>query len=584
MGLALCKPDPAEKKPTYPRWGTYSKEAADFQFGDMIGIIGGPLSDGNKPGHALVVVDLDTAAAVAQADEFLPVTAMEEGREGKPRSHRYYLIPVASIPSWAESRAPQAATTAKEMFGHSGPFKKSFQHADTNKTAIDFIGTGGQANCPPSLHAASGEQREWTGGGPGEPTVVEFENLWLAVCRLAESCGCKPASGCSFPWKDRPPLPRIASTARTSRRTEKPESRAIAYLAKIPGAISGNCGHQQTFSAARAIVFGFDLGPKVGFQILKEHYNQRCQPEWSDQELWHKAHDADLLPYRKQRGWLLNEMCNPGDSTNRSGTSVPMSKINALAEPSTGVVVILDYFRNRYRPVFRRGNSIHCEDGADVPMGVACALPDSDLIERLATTTDAPRTSESHVKRHALPGFFKNWAKVAWGDLLKSLPDEDNAPRGAEGLVKEEFRRLVREAMLTEVVLGDIVRQPNAATQIERRSLISWCQLFAKIGPWKSIRSKLCWCKLKELPGGELVLMVAIRHELFSQLRADRRLCDIGTKKFTLRASRYGVGESTRNNRPEGQAGVVLANEFVADLTSSLPADEPPTEEESETE
>jgi len=45
-----------------------SKEAGDFEPGDMIGVIAGPLSDANRPGHALVIIDLDAPEAVEQAD------------------------------------------------------------------------------------------------------------------------------------------------------------------------------------------------------------------------------------------------------------------------------------------------------------------------------------------------------------------------------------------------------------------------------------------------------------------------------------------------------------------------------------
>jgi putative DNA primase/helicase len=305
-GFALCKPDPAEKKPTYPRWGTRSKEAGDFGPCDMIGVIAGPLSDANRPGYAVVIIDLDAPEAVEQADEFLPATAMEDGRPAKPRSHRYYLIDLASIPQWAESPAEQAAEAARERAGQPGPFKKSFHRADTDKTAIDFIGTGGQAVAPPSSHP-SGEHREWVGGKPGEPANVSFPDLWLAVCRLAESCGCKPASGTRWPWEDRPEPPPRAFTARATGPHANVEARATKYLAKIPAAVSGEGGHARSFYAARVLVYGFDLGPELGFRLLKEHYNPRCEPEWTDRQLWHKAEDADRLAHRKPRGWLLSE-------------------------------------------------------------------------------------------------------------------------------------------------------------------------------------------------------------------------------------------------------------------------------------
>jgi hypothetical protein len=248
------------------------------------------------------------------------------------------------------------------------------------------------------------------------------------------------------------------------------------------------------------------------------------------------------------------------------------AKPNTQPASPTGVQVILAYYRERYRPVFKRGNSIHTADGRDVPMTEAVAVADSDLIAQLYKAKDAPRDGEGNVKRSNLPRFFTTWAKVAWGDLLKLLPDEDQAELGNVELAAEDFRRLVRDALLTEIVLGTVVRGGmDDVTQTERRSLIEWCERFAKAGPWRSIRSKKCWCKTRDLGGGEIELMVAVRHELFAQLKADRRLCEMGPNRFSRRAERYGVGKPDPDERPHGQRAVVLSREFVADLTAGLP-------------
>jgi hypothetical protein len=170
-----------------------------------------------------------------------------------------------------------------------------------------------------------------------------------------------------------------------------------------------------------------------------------------------------------------------------------------------------------------------------------------------------------------MPGFFKTWARVAWGDLLNTRPEEDEAELGQDAPAREEFWRLVREAMLGQVVLGDVITGEVTQTQIERRALIDWCVRFAKLGRWQSIRSYRCWCKLVELPGGEIRLRVAIRHELFAQLKADRRLVEMGAKKFARRAARYGVGRATEDDRPHGQRALVLADDLVAELADNLP-------------
>jgi hypothetical protein len=236
----------------------------------------------------------------------------------------------------------------------------------------------------------------------------------------------------------------------------------------------------------------------------------------------------------------------------------------------SGAAIILEYFREHYRPAFREGNTIHCQDGREVPMSEACAVPTSPLIKRLEVADDAPKYKGGGLIPGSLPGFFARWARVAWGDLLESLPDEDEAELGHEAEAAELFHRLVREALCTEVVLGDMVGK-TGVTQTERNSLINWCQKFAKVGPWRAIRGKRCWCKLREVPGGELVLMVAIRHELFAQVKADRRLCAMGPKRFARRAARYRLGKASEDERPHGQRAVVFHDAFIAGLVEGLP-------------
>ena len=244
----------------------------------------------------------------------------------------------------------------------------------------------------------------------------------------------------------------------------------------------------------------------------------------------------------------------------------------------TAAEIILQFFRDRYRPKFRRGNAVITHEGETVPQSVACSVPTSALIQALGGASDAPRFAgrdgrQGEVKTASLPKLFSTWARVAWGDLLSELPDEDAADLGPGSPPAEEFRRLVREAMFTDVVLGTVIRgeRHEEVTQTERRSLIGWCQKLAKPGPWRDIRSKRCWCRLREHPGAELELQVAIRHELLAQLHADARLRALGANRFTRLCAKYRVGESRRADRPHGQSAVVLHAEFVADLIADLP-------------
>jgi hypothetical protein len=81
------------------------------------------------------------------------------------------------------------------------------------------------------------------------------------------------------------------------------EKRAIAYLAKIEPAISGQAGHDKTFYTACKVGPGFDLTEDQAFVLIRDHYNPRCEPPWTEKEIRHKV--ADAYKKAKRRGWLL---------------------------------------------------------------------------------------------------------------------------------------------------------------------------------------------------------------------------------------------------------------------------------------
>jgi hypothetical protein len=167
---------------------------------------------------------------------------------------------------------------------------------------IDVRGNGGLAIAPPSQHASGGAY-EW---------IVTPWEVSLAT---------PPAWLIDWLRKDGATPPPGQSTGSGKRlftlrpdNTPSVHERAIAYLNGCPTAISKQGGHNQTFDVARAIVYGFDLGPDVGFELLKLHYNPRCQPPWSDRELRHKCEDAHTKSFDKPRGWLLAEGDGPTQS------------------------------------------------------------------------------------------------------------------------------------------------------------------------------------------------------------------------------------------------------------------------------
>lgn len=67
-------------------------------------------------------------------------------------------------------------------------------------------------------------------------------------------------------------------------------ARAKSYLDKVPGAVSGDHGHDTTFTAACCVV-RFGLPEDEQWALLSE-YNARCSPPWSEKDLRHKLADA----------------------------------------------------------------------------------------------------------------------------------------------------------------------------------------------------------------------------------------------------------------------------------------------------
>jgi archaellum biogenesis ATPase FlaH len=83
--------------------------------------------------------------------------------------------------------------------------------------------------------------------------------------------------------------------------------RARMYLTKLPPAISGQSGHNATFHAACVLVLGFQLSQADALGLMYE-YNQRCQPPWTEKELFHKVTQAEKQP--GERGYLRNAAVN----------------------------------------------------------------------------------------------------------------------------------------------------------------------------------------------------------------------------------------------------------------------------------
>lgn len=147
------------------------------------------------------------------------------------------------------------------------------------RPGVDIRGDGGYIIVAPSMHWC-GAAYEWHTFGDILPIPPVLERLLVTP---------EPINA---PADDTPAPADVVA-------------RASAYLAKIPGAISGQSGHDQTWSVALSIVNGFCLSRNQAFWLIYREYNPRCQPPWKPHEIKHKVEDA-FKSTRVPRGYLLS--------------------------------------------------------------------------------------------------------------------------------------------------------------------------------------------------------------------------------------------------------------------------------------
>ena len=143
-------------------------------------------------------------------------------------------------------------------------------------------------------------------------TIYSAEGEWLqgedAVKALLSHSGDDPAR---LPCVDYMPTPRAPCKSHGSAENHRSKSdvinavtRATRYVDRIPGAVSGDHGHDATYHVACVLVEGFDLSVADATPIMRR-WNATCDPQWSEDDLLYKLHSADANA--EDRGYLLNQ-------------------------------------------------------------------------------------------------------------------------------------------------------------------------------------------------------------------------------------------------------------------------------------
>jgi len=114
--------------------------------------------------------------------------------------------------------------------------------------------------------------------GSGRYDVVDDVALALAPQWLIERCGAPGERPQPTPAVPLAPVPRAVE-------------RVLAYLALAPVAVEGQGGDETTFKVACAVK---DIGvdAETAVDLMSEHWNPRCQPPWSDDDLHTKVMNA----------------------------------------------------------------------------------------------------------------------------------------------------------------------------------------------------------------------------------------------------------------------------------------------------
>jgi hypothetical protein len=290
--------------------------------------------------------------------------------------------------------------------------------------------------------------------------------------------------------------------------------------------------------------------------ILTNGDRTRAEQLFGESALGQRAKWKDRQDYRDRTFAVALEGFQPwkDDPAVKGGTSRPT--------PGTAVAIILAYWRECYDLTFRRGGAVYSSAlGRELRVGELLVGAPSDLIDRLASAREAPRTEQGEAVRAKLPALFRTWAPTAWADLLAALPEESSSEEIPEQ-ARESFRAAVTRALLTVVALQyrhGRGKADDKADDVQRRPLIDWARQFAREGVWGDVRGLRLWSRLA---GG--LLRVRLRVEVFSQVHAVE-LARLTPNEFTRLAEQYGVGVGCKV-----QGGNVRAVEMAPDYLTEV--------------
>lgn len=263
-----------------------------------------------------------------------------------------------------------------------------------------------------------------------------------------------------------PPTPFIDERAPERddgpRPEETPElvAQAIAHLATLPPHRAGN---NMMWHAALTLTRGFALSEETTFQLLRDHYDSRCEPPWDDEEkLRHKAEDA-FRTTKVPLGYLALCSCRACDSV-------------------TGGVrpVTLDMLRKYAKQLSKSKSALKSELGdllekvvAGEPFGEGDARRRDDAVARL--TFDLTR----HFRGYS----GQSIAKLFEPSLKKMKERDPNCP-GPEVVLESLRRAQKKQQVVGKLICGEHGKPENLianvmlvlSTHPDWRDVLAYCE------------------------------------------------------------------------------------------------------------
>lgn len=162
---------------------------------------------------------------------------------------------------------------------------------------VDLLRDSRQFLVEPSVHPSGGLYRWRASCAPDEIAIASLPDAWIKRARR------------QAPRRPISTSPLVSTDAKMER--------ARRYLARIPGAVSGDNGHTQTFNAVAHVMIGFDLDPDATRSIILGDYNPRCDPPWSERDIDHKIRSV-AEHCKRERGYLLTADRRPIHTTEQA--------------------------------------------------------------------------------------------------------------------------------------------------------------------------------------------------------------------------------------------------------------------------